>query len=330
LIMVTAYGDSSTDRRARAEGFTACLSKPVTSAALAVALDNALGRRPQARAATEADGLEPIEQLGGCRILLVEDNELNQIVAGDLLGGVAGALVQIANNGQEALDLLARQSFDLVLMDVQMPVMDGYEATRRLRANAAWAGLPVVAMTAHAMERDRLLCLASGMNDFVSKPFEPRELFKVLARWLPRGAVAPLRPVAATDSAAAGVRPAVSFELGLHRCMGRRDLYTRVLRRFVESHSGDALRLQQTLARGETAAANTLAHTLVSTAGAIGAESLATAVRTLQQTLAEDHQPDPTALPALLGTFIREHARVLAALQAHLQAQNEPPAAASH
>jgi CheY-like chemotaxis protein/HPt (histidine-containing phosphotransfer) domain-containing protein len=283
---------------------------------------DALGRPSLAPAAPEAGGLEPIEQLGGCRILLVEDNELNQIVASDLLRGVAGALVQIANNGDEALARLAQQPFDLVLMDVQMPGMDGHEATRRLRANPALAALPVVAMTAHAMARDRELCLAAGMNDFVSKPFEPRELFKVLARWLPLNRAAQGPAAGPMDGVSTAEAPAVSFALGLHRCMGRRDLYTRVLRQFLESHGGDSQRLHQALERGEIATAAMIAHTLVSAAGAIGAESLAASVRALQHACA--HAPDPS-LPALRAAFTHEHARVLASLAAHLQAPDDRP-----
>ena len=102
----------------------------------------------------------------------------------ELLGVVAGAKVTIANNGQEALDRLAEAPFDAVPMDVQMPVMDGYETTRRIRREARFLHLPIVAMTAHAMAKDREECLAAGMNDHVSKPFEPDELFAVLAKWI--------------------------------------------------------------------------------------------------------------------------------------------------
>jgi CheY-like chemotaxis protein/nitrogen-specific signal transduction histidine kinase/HPt (histidine-containing phosphotransfer) domain-containing protein len=295
----------------------------------AVGLPDAAGVGRRVRAApvpVPADGLEPIEQLGGCRVLLVEDNELNQIVAADLLGGVAGAEVQIANNGHEALALLARHTFDLVLMDVQMPGMDGFEATRRLRANPAWAALPVVAMTAHAMERDRVLCLAAGMNDFVSKPFEPRDLFKVLARWLPRRRPCRSTVTAPAEAApAGGAAPAVSFELGLHRCMGRRDLYGRVLRSFVECHGDQAQRLHEALQRHETAAAARMAHTLVATAGAIGAESLATAARALEQALIDSRQ---SGLSGLLAAFTNEHAAVMKALHAHGPKQPGPQATA--
>jgi signal transduction histidine kinase len=126
--------------------------------------------------------------LRGARLLLVEDNELNRIVATDLLTHVAGARVEIATNGQEALDRLERDApYDAVLMDVQMPVLDGYEATRRLRRDTRFVALPIIAMTAHASQADREKCLDAGMNGFISKPFEPVELFAVLRRWIERG-----------------------------------------------------------------------------------------------------------------------------------------------
>jgi signal transduction histidine kinase/ActR/RegA family two-component response regulator len=121
--------------------------------------------------------------LAGARILLVEDNELNRIVANDLLTHVAGAEIEIATNGQEALERIAEATFDLVLMDVQMPLMDGYEATMRIRQNPSLRSLPIVAMTAHAMQSDRERCIAVGMNAYVTKPFDPMELFAVLAQW---------------------------------------------------------------------------------------------------------------------------------------------------
>ena len=126
-------------------------------------------------------------RLVGARILLAEDNEFNQEVMTHLLEQ-AGAVVCLARNGEEALDLLRQERFDCVLMDVQMPVMDGYEATRRLRAVGALADMPVLAMTANASTEDRQRCLAAGMNDFISKPFKAEKLFVELAKWLPHHA----------------------------------------------------------------------------------------------------------------------------------------------
>ena len=119
------------------------------------------------------------------RVLLAEDNEINQEVAMELLTSVAGVAVTIAANGREALEHLRAADFDAVLMDIQMPEMDGYEATRQIRADPRWQKLPIIAMTAHAMVQYRESCLQIGMNDFVGKPFDPDELFAVLARWSP-------------------------------------------------------------------------------------------------------------------------------------------------
>jgi CheY-like chemotaxis protein len=145
--------------------------------------DTLAGDARQAAASTEVDG-----SLAGRRLLLVEDNELNQIVAAELLGTVCGMDVTMAVDGPQALARLADGGpFDAVLMDVQMPGMDGYEVTRRLRAELGLARLPVIAMTAHARQEDRQRCLAAGMDDFVSKPFDPEQLFEVLARWIASG-----------------------------------------------------------------------------------------------------------------------------------------------
>lgn len=127
-------------------------------------------------------------KLKGARILLVEDHPFNQLVAKEFLED-AEAMVCLANNGEEAIELLHKKHYDCVLMDAQMPIMDGFEATRRIRASVALAKIPVIAMTANALGEDRERCLAAGMNDFISKPFKPDSFYTVLAEWLPeRGA----------------------------------------------------------------------------------------------------------------------------------------------
>jgi len=133
-------------------------------------------------------------RLKGARVLLVEDNEVNCEVAQELLGQ-AGIVVTIARDGREALQTLERESFDGVLMDCQMPSMDGFEATRRVRENPAWKDLPVIAMTANAMVGDREKALAAGMNDHIAKPIDVSHMFATLARWV--------RPAAAPDEVAA-------------------------------------------------------------------------------------------------------------------------------
>ncbi|MBL8305534.1 MAG: response regulator [Rubrivivax sp.] len=244
--------------------------------------------------------MDPLERLAGCRVLLVEDNELNQMVARGLLGDVGGAQVTMAADGAAALALLASHRFDIVLMDVQMPGMDGHETTRRLRRLPQCAGLPVIAMTAHALERDRELCREAGMDDFIGKPFDPAELFRIVSRWCTK-ASAPRagEPVAAVD-----------FRLGLHRCLGRHDLYARVLQRFVQTRTGDAAALRLALEAGERDAARLIAHSMASTAGAIGAEALAGHARLLEQWL---QQGEPL-VAARAAPFVDELAAVLQAI----------------
>ena len=164
----------------------ATLTKPVTPSSLLDASLQAIGRpqqRPQ-RSQQREDALQrDLAALAGARVLLVEDNPINQELARDLLGR-AHIAVQVAQDGREALDMLAREPFDAVLMDCQMPVMDGYAATRELRRHPQWQHLPVIAMTANAMVGDRKKVLAAGMNDHIAKPIRFAELFGTLARWV--------------------------------------------------------------------------------------------------------------------------------------------------
>jgi two-component system sensor histidine kinase/response regulator len=301
LVLVTAYGDDELARRSIAEGFAACLDKPVSAGALldtilSTAIDDFTpSTRQPAREPKQALSEVPV-QLEGRRLLLVEDNEFNQIIATELLRDVAGMALTVASNGQEALECLRAGSFDAVLMDVQMPVMDGYETTAAIRQRDEFARLPIIAMTAHAMLRDREKCLAAGMNDYVTKPVEPAELFAVLAKWMP--------DVAAPRAPASGI----SFELGLKHCMGRTDLYARVLQRFLDTHSDDSRRLREAVDAGDLKRAAMMAHTQISTAGSVGAQGLSETARRLEEAFTAG---DGSRLPDLVDAFARQLATVL-------------------
>ena len=188
VLMLTAFGREEavqqlTEQQVRVHGV---LVKPVTPSALIDACATALGvaRRTDTRSALREEALHShAESLAGARILLVEDNALNQELAVTLLSE-AGIEVTVANDGRQALILLERQRFDGVLMDCQMPVMDGYEATRLLRLQPPLQDLPVIAMTANAMVGDREKVLAAGMSDHIAKPINVEELFATLARWV--------------------------------------------------------------------------------------------------------------------------------------------------
>ena len=188
VLMLTAFSRDEMARRLAAERLTvaATLTKPVTPSTL---LDASLQAIGQPRQHALRGDLREEELRGNCavlagaHVLLVEDNPFNQELARDLLGR-AQIVVQVANNGREAIDMLARERFDAVLMDCQMPVMDGYAATRELRGHPEWRDLPVIAMTANAMVVDREKVLAAGMNDHIAKPINVTEMFATLARWV--------------------------------------------------------------------------------------------------------------------------------------------------
>jgi PAS domain S-box-containing protein len=292
VIMVTAFGREEVREQAERQGVNlpVVLTKPVTPSTLLEALGTVLGKVPQAGTrASERYGQSANDMAGlrGARLLLVEDNELNRELASELLQGVGIELSQVVD-GQQALDLLEQDAeFDGVLMDCQMPVMDGYTATRRIRQQPRFADMPVIAMTANAMAGDRERALASGMNDHISKPLNVADMFATLARWIRPGARRkPEAPaVNATDSAT--VLPehleGIDLAAGLATCMGKRDLYLRLLRKFqaTQSHFGEAF--QRATASDDPTAPARLAHTLRGTAGNIGAGKVALAAGALEQ-----------------------------------------------
>ena len=182
LIMVTAYGREEVMKQAEENGFDNVLIKPVTSSVL---FDTAVMVLDSDREATESVRAEQsfdVQGLMGCRVLLVEDNEINQEVAIGQLED-AGIVVDLAENGEIATRMIVDNEYQAVLMDMQMPVMDGIEATRIIRSSSRFQALPIIAMTANAMAADRERCLEAGMNDHIPKPIDPEELFRVLTRW---------------------------------------------------------------------------------------------------------------------------------------------------
>jgi PAS domain S-box-containing protein len=188
-VLLTPGDATALAAQARADGFAGVLAKPVSQGPLRAALSEALGLGlPGAQAPERAGPLQRLRQLhAGTRILVAEDNLVNQEVARQLLL-LAGLEVDLASDGEQALRMLAEQAYAMVLMDVQMPGMDGLEATRIIRRQARWASLPIVAMTANALSEDREQCLLAGMDDHVGKPVNPERLYATLLQWLVPGA----------------------------------------------------------------------------------------------------------------------------------------------
>src|SRR6185369_4223896 len=323
VLMVTAHGREEVLKEAEAVGIQNVLIKPVSASILFDNTMTVLGARAgeTSTADTPRGGTADhrLEALRGARILLVEDNEINQQVARELLED-AGLVVEVADNGQIALELAQKAPFDLVFMDMQMPVMDGVTATREMRKLEPLANLPIVAMTANAMEQDRRRCMDAGMNDYLIKPIDPHDMQSILLRWIrPRRAAAaelPARAAATSTASAHGELPegieGLDTTLGLSRMMGKKSLYVAMLRRYLAGQRSVALEIRQALAAADLATAERLAHTTKAVSGNIGAtlvqDRAATleaairgnrAARDVEQLLAELEAPLAQMLDAL-------------------------------
>ena len=328
LIMVTAYGREEVFHNATAEGFDNVLVKPVTASLLFDSTVRALGgagRGAALAAQTEAAVQANLEPIRGAVVLLVEDNELNQEVAVELLASV-GLDVDVAENGEVAVRKVNEKNYDAVLMDMQMPVMDGITATVEIRKNPAHAQLPILAMTANAMAGDREKCLAAGMNDHIVKPIDPDLLFGALARWIqPRPAAVPPAALQRTGDDPLTAVPGLDYPSGLRRVLGKRPLYETMLRKFIDSqqHVADEIRTQ--LEAGEQDQARRTVHTLKGTAGTIGAAALQAQAERLEQGMAAEQ---PLAeLQTILRELGADLARLVGDIRSALPAEPGPVAA---
>ncbi len=301
LMLVTAYGREEVFHQAEDAGIRDVLIKPLNASTLFEAAMRALqgsaGGDLRQAAELTSTALQSLAVIAGARILLVEDNEINQEVALDLLRH-ARLEVDLAENGQVALDRLQANDYALVLMDMQMPVMDGVEATRQLRRLPGLAALPVVAMTANAQAADRQRCQEAGMNDFIPKPIEPELLWQTLLKW-----IAPRHAAAAADSdsdmatAAVSTAPAApALDLGvaaidpgpaLRRMLGNTELYFATVRKFCRLQENTGQTMAAALDAGDWVTAQRQAHTLKIVAASIGAGRLAEQAAALEKALAE-------------------------------------------
>jgi CheY-like chemotaxis protein len=203
-------------------------------------------------------------------------------------------VVTTANNGKEALDILQQQQFDAVLMDIQMPIMDGLEAARRARdlPVPGIRSLPILAMTAHAMDSDREKSLQAGMQEHLTKPVEPRQMYEVLAKWVAAGkasAAESAQPDAVLPGGL-GDMPGLSVQSALRNLGGNQSLYTKLLSRFVESHGHVLQQVSGALTAGGRELAVRLVHTVKGAAGNLGASSLASVAGDLEDALAADKE----------------------------------------
>lgn len=299
FVMVSAYSRDELMERLAGAPVADVLIKPITPSTLLDSILNAFGKVAVSRPRKKELLLEvqvAREALRGASLLLVEDNVINQEMAVELLSR-AGIQVAIAGNGAEALSMLARQRYDGVLMDCQMPVMDGFEATRRLRAQREFADLPILAMTANAMAGDKEKCLQVGMNDHIAKPIDVNQLFITLERWIkPSGPKGELL----ADNSQTVQLPAISglqLDAALQRLGGDTALLRKLLRRFCETQADCQAQVETALASGDRAGAVRVAHSLKGLAGNIGARALAAHAAELEACLR--HARDDDAALAL-------------------------------
>jgi CheY-like chemotaxis protein/HPt (histidine-containing phosphotransfer) domain-containing protein len=231
-------------------------------------------------------------QFNGLRVLLAEDNPINQEVAVELLRA-SGLTVDVASNGVQAVEMAQRERYDLIFMDVQMPLMDGFEATRLIRQIPGREHTPIVAMTANAFEEDRRLCLAAGMNDHLGKPVELRVLRAALQRWLPDRASAGPRTSGHSTTSAQQRRAhleaiaGLQIKTGLGYVQNRLDRYELLLQKFIGTAVNDLARLRAALATDDRPAMSGAAHSLRGAAAVVGATAVESAALAIENVIRE-------------------------------------------
>lgn len=290
VIMITAYDKAQLLAQADRIHFDKILTKPVTPSVLHETLvRHAVIPQPEDKAFGAI-------RLDGIKILVVEDNALNQEVVVEILQN-RGASVTLAENGRVALDKLEREIFDMVLMDLQMPEMDGYEATRRIKAIPDYRALPVVVMSAAVMPEERARCRFAGADDFVAKPVDPNDLERVLVKWLKHSNV---KAVARGVDLGGGFSNTVElpdlpgFDIGraLRQVDGNAVLLRRLLVGFAEEHGNSSTQFDRLMQEGRYDEAAAMLHTIKGLAGHLGADSLSRAAAALERDLPSGSDSD--------------------------------------
>ncbi len=309
IIMVSAFGREEVIRRAEKLGVQGFLGKPVNKSLLFDSIMEAIGRPENG-----VHGSVPVPAsrqksqvlFRGVRLLLVEDNRASQLVARELLKSV-GFTVTVASNGKQALDALRGQPFDIVLMDVQMPEMDGLEATRLIRLEAGLKEVPVIALTAHAMRGDREKILEAGMNDYLSKPFEPDDLFKVLGRWVRMDAATDMREC--TDKALLErleILPGINVRFGLSNAGGSEAKYCRILTVFLQEATRLAGEAAGHMATGDRDALGRSLHSLKGSSGNVGAEDLYQLTQRVEEVIQAENMAEAERLLGEIGNMVTQ------------------------
>ena len=316
VIMVTSYSRSDVIIEAESKGVVldSVLSKPVTPKKLLKTIVESLQQRANQKPRIIDNPLRtPPKSMSGLHLLVVEDNDFNKEVATGLLGNL-GIEVSIACHGQEALDMLSVDNdYHGILMDVQMPIMDGYTATLKIRQQSKYKNIPIIAMTANAMKSDKDKCLKCGMNDQISKPIDPDNLFKTIQQWIsldPSTLQQPPPNQSAKSITLQDIEKIVEIDTvkGLKYADGNLTTYIKLLMKFAERHNTDVEHVRNYMYGGHLDDARRQAHTLKAVAATIGALALSQLAANLEDTLSQTNpqftEADLFELEAKLNTII--------------------------
>ena len=324
IVMISALGNEFEIRRAKQIGVESFLLKPIKQSLLFDTIMEIFGYE-STRKAQVTRTPSNTDDLGDTAILLVEDNPINRMVATEMLQG-SGASLDTAENGIEAVEKVKANHYDLVLMDIQMPQMDGYQATRSIRTGLKHTRLPIVAMTAHAMYGDREKCLAAGMNDYISKPIDRDRLFSTIRKNIRLSAAMDSQPSLSEAAQLEEDKPEMPFTLpginledGLKRLGGSWEIFTKILKEFGKEYDGFPKLFRNVVAQENWDEATRLAHTLKGVAGNISAEELHLAAKALEETL-KSKDPKP-----IMESFAAVEERLLIVCDAARRIQDRTP-----
>ncbi len=291
ILLVTAYNIEDAQKDERISSVDGFLTKPIKQSVLfdtVLKILNPDKYEGNTRQVVENNDfhLSLLPSIAGAEVLLVEDNKINQQIASELLMQV-GLTVSIANNGYEAIEMVAKKSFDLVLMDIHMPELDGIEATKKIRSDKKYSALPIVAMTANAMQGDKELSLAAGMNDHITKPIDPDLLNRTLIKWIkPRNTSPEYLPSSAVqEEAGMPSLNSIDTDRGSKNLGGNINLYKKILRDFAVDNKNVTTKIHNSIATADYKKAFIEVHTVKGVAGNIGALSLYEAATQLETVL---------------------------------------------
>lgn len=331
IILVTMYGREEVirGRTGPESGIDAYLLKPVSSLELFNAIMRVFDQQEAMLPLMKMDPAIPPsdnnQSIRGAKVLLVEDNEINQMVATAILEQWE-MFVTVAENGEKALTLLnagtlgTNSFYDVVIMDIEMPIMDGYTATEIIRKDPRYKNLPIISTTAHALKGEREKCLAAGMNEYLSKPINEQELYRALIRWVHPGkreAVEKSVPIRKKHAELywedmPGEIAGIDMAVALERIHGNTGLYKNMLRSFLEKFAAAGDNITKNIREGDRQAALRLTHSMIGISGNIGAQELLVVTQALNRALSEQ---DTGGIPPLAETFVDLLSVVVSALK---------------